>query len=564
MAERAAQLVPGRVRPGAQCRAVCCGLSRVAGTPVAPPRSSSRCAAYAGILLAPRRAAPERLAAIRAMTASLHHRGPDGDGFWTDPAAGIALGHRRLAIVDLSAAGRQPMLSHDGGCVIVFNGEIYNFLELRRELERAGPPLPRPLRHRGHAGRLRRVGARGGAAAVRGHVRLRAVGPARADAASRRATASARSRSTSRWLDGALLFASELKALRACPGVPPRIDRDGARAAAAPGLRAGAATASRSGICKLPPGGILRSAQTIWRRRRGTLRRMVRPGGRSPMSRERGQREPLRCRRGGADRRARPAAARSRSAQRRWSPTCRSARSCPAASTARRGRADAGAVVAAGAHLHHRLRRGGLQRGAARRRRRAASRHRAHRARRHAAARRAPSSRSCRASTTSRSPTQSQIPTLLVSRLARQHVTVALSGDGGDEIFGGYSAPLPADAAQAAARAAAWAAPGRRLGADGAERRRLGALVTRPAPAPSRLRRRSAATRSTSSRASSARRTRSSCTTGWSRSRDACGSSMPLHGGGDRQRARAGAGAARRGSARCIATRSAICRTTSS
>src|SRR5450755_3281464 len=69
----------------------------------------------------------------RVMTSALARRGPDGEGMATWP--GVALGHRRLAIIDLSAAGRQPMLSEDGNVGLVFNGCIYNFLELRPELE---------------------------------------------------------------------------------------------------------------------------------------------------------------------------------------------------------------------------------------------------------------------------------------------------------------------------------------------------------------------------------------------------------------------------------------------
>ena len=71
---------------------------------------------------------------IRAMTATLTHRGPDDGGVWTDANAGIALGHRRLAIVDLSAAGHQPMTSASGRYVIAFNGEIYNHLAIRAKL----------------------------------------------------------------------------------------------------------------------------------------------------------------------------------------------------------------------------------------------------------------------------------------------------------------------------------------------------------------------------------------------------------------------------------------------
>jgi asparagine synthase (glutamine-hydrolysing) len=69
------------------------------------------------------------------MIGTLAHRGPDHDAVWTDPEALIALGHRRLAIVDLSPAGNQPMHSADGRFVLTFNGEIYNFEDLRDALE---------------------------------------------------------------------------------------------------------------------------------------------------------------------------------------------------------------------------------------------------------------------------------------------------------------------------------------------------------------------------------------------------------------------------------------------
>ncbi|PBC07690.1 asparagine synthase (glutamine-hydrolyzing) [Mesorhizobium sp. WSM3859] len=92
----------------------------------------------AGILLTSAAANTKPLEAISQLTSALRHRGPDGEGLWTDREAGIALGHRRLAIVDLSATGRQPMRSASGRYVITFNGEIYNFKDLRRELEDAG------------------------------------------------------------------------------------------------------------------------------------------------------------------------------------------------------------------------------------------------------------------------------------------------------------------------------------------------------------------------------------------------------------------------------------------
>lgn len=99
----------------------------------------------AGILLASSNADPRRLAVVRQMTQTLYHRGPDGSGLWADDPAGIALGHRRLAIVDLSESGHQPMISHGGDFVVTFNGEIYNFAELRTRLEDRGH------RFRGHS-----------------------------------------------------------------------------------------------------------------------------------------------------------------------------------------------------------------------------------------------------------------------------------------------------------------------------------------------------------------------------------------------------------------------------
>jgi asparagine synthase (glutamine-hydrolysing) len=75
---------------------------------------------------------------LQNMSDAIIHRGPDDGGAWIDAAAGIALGQRRLSIIDLSPAGHQPMLSASGRHVIVFNGEIYNYEALRRELEAAG------------------------------------------------------------------------------------------------------------------------------------------------------------------------------------------------------------------------------------------------------------------------------------------------------------------------------------------------------------------------------------------------------------------------------------------
>ncbi|MBA3707470.1 MAG: asparagine synthase (glutamine-hydrolyzing) [Planctomycetes bacterium] len=75
---------------------------------------------------------------VNLMSQAINHRGPDDEGAWTDRSNGIALGHRRLSIVDLSSLGHQPMESFSGQSIITFNGEIYNFLSLRTELKNFG------------------------------------------------------------------------------------------------------------------------------------------------------------------------------------------------------------------------------------------------------------------------------------------------------------------------------------------------------------------------------------------------------------------------------------------
>ncbi|HEY0848528.1 MAG TPA: asparagine synthase (glutamine-hydrolyzing) [Bradyrhizobium sp.] len=84
------------------------------------------------------RGRPVEQTEIRNLTDQVAHRGPDGAGYWFSAQGHVALGHRRLAIIDPGPGGYQPMASADGRHVIVYNGEIYNFLELREELEAAG------------------------------------------------------------------------------------------------------------------------------------------------------------------------------------------------------------------------------------------------------------------------------------------------------------------------------------------------------------------------------------------------------------------------------------------
>ena len=167
------------------------------------------------------------LAALQKMADSLFHRGPDDGDVWLDNAAGIALGHRRLAILDLSPAGHQPMLSECGRFVIAFNGEIYNHLELRDEMESAGYPTA----WRGHSDTetlLACIVAWGIKATL-----VRAVGMfaiALWDREERRLHL-ARDRFGEKplyygWTRGAFVFASELKALRRYPEFDNPIDRN--------------------------------------------------------------------------------------------------------------------------------------------------------------------------------------------------------------------------------------------------------------------------------------------------------------------------------------------------
>lgn len=191
-----------------------------------------------------------------AMGQALAHRGPDGDGTWVDPECGVALAHRRLAIIDLSAAGQQPLWSADHSMVIVYNGEVYNAADLRAELVQAGAG---PFR--GHSDTEVIVEACrlwGVEAAVRRLIGMFAF--ALWDRAARRLWL-VRDRLGIKPLywgrfGRLMLFGSELKALRAHGGWTPRIDRS----AMATFMRYGYVPGPQSiytGVFKLPPGHIL-------------------------------------------------------------------------------------------------------------------------------------------------------------------------------------------------------------------------------------------------------------------------------------------------------------------
>ncbi len=229
------------------------------------------------------------------MARTLRHRGPDGDGFWFDEHLGVGLAHRRLAIVDLSAAGAQPMASASGRFVISFNGEIYNHGDLRRDLLARDPALV----FRGHSDTevfLAACDAWGAETAL-----------ARANGMFAIALVDRRERRLHLMRDrvgekplyfGSLgrsfVFASELKALQVHPAWQGRIDRE----ALGEYFRYGYVPAPRSiyaGIGKVQPGewvtldlsghgaDVPGSAATIRRHRYWSAAEVIRAGLASPL-----------------------------------------------------------------------------------------------------------------------------------------------------------------------------------------------------------------------------------------------------------------------------------------
>jgi asparagine synthase (glutamine-hydrolysing) len=279
----------------------------------------------AGILA--RRPGPDDNVGLERMTASLAHRGPDGAGSWRDTDAGIHLGHRRLAVIDLTDEGRQPMVSASGRYVIVFNGEIYNHPELGRELADLGHAF------RGTSDTevlLAAVDQWGLAATLACCVGMFAFALwDRRD----QVLSLARDRLGEKplyygWMGGSFLFGSELKALRAHPAWRGEIDRD----ALAGFMRFSAVPAPASiyrGVRRLLPGSYVQLGPDA-------------AAGELP--------EPVLYWSVGAATAPPPSRAAKRRPSRSWtaccgarsgarcSPTCRSAPSCPAASTPRRSR----------------------------------------------------------------------------------------------------------------------------------------------------------------------------------------------------------------------------------
>ena len=189
------------------------------------------------------------------MAEAIRSRGPDDSGVWSDPKAGIALGHARLSILDLSSNGHQPMVSADGRYVVSYNGEIYNFSELRRELETGGATF------RGHSDTevlLASISRWGVEAAVQ---RFNGMFAFALWDRQTRTLSLGRDRLGEKplyygWVGATFLFASELKALRAYPDFKPEIDR-GAVALLLRYNYVPAPHAIYQGMYKLPAGTLL-------------------------------------------------------------------------------------------------------------------------------------------------------------------------------------------------------------------------------------------------------------------------------------------------------------------
>ena len=367
---------------------------------------------------------------VRGMADAIRHRGPDAADEWVDDQTGIALAHRRLSILDLSPAGAQPMADVTGRFVIVFNGEIYNHLDLRRGLEDECAVSA----WRGHSDTETLLAAVASWGVQRALDRVCGMFAFALWDRSARSLTLARDRLGEKplyygWSNGALIFGSELKALLACPGFDNAID-DQAIAAFLRFSYVPEPTTIFQGIRKLPPGHFLtimspsdtQDPQPYW-----SLEAIALEGARAPLdddystlcdrvearlkevvSSQTLSDVPLGCfLSGGVDSSLVAALMQSGSSRkiRTFSIGFEDARFNEAAHARRVAahlgsehtdfivtEADALSVVPDLPNIYDEP-----------------------------------------------FADPSQIPTVLLARLTRQHVTVALSGDGGDEIFGGYN-----------------------------------------------------------------------------------------------------------------------------
>lgn len=387
-------------------------------------------------------AGDERL--LEAMATPIRHRGPDAGGAWSDSAAGIGLAHRRLSIVDLSPHGAQPMASSNGRFVLSYNGEIYNHRELRAELEAANAApaggwrghsdtetLAEGIAHWGLQGTLERAAGMFAIALWNRETRTLSL---------------VRDRFGEKplyygWIGKDLAFASELKAIRALPGFVGEIDRQAVAGLCARAYVPAPLSIYR-GIFKLPPGCILevtpgatpRSAppvvgeegQGLRLNRYWDYQEVVAAGLRNPINSEAEALEQAEdaLRRAISDQAVAdvPVGAflsggfDSSTVVALYQQVSRRSVRTYSIGFTEEGFDEAPHARAVAAHLgteHHEL---------------------------YVTPREAMEVLPLLASMYDEPfADSSQIPTFLVSRFARQDVTVALTGDGGDELFGGYN-----------------------------------------------------------------------------------------------------------------------------
>lgn len=192
---------------------------------------------------------------VAAMSNSLIRRGPDSSGVWVDEAGGIALGHRRLAILDLTDDGAQPMVSQCGRYVITFNGEIYNFVEIAQDLAKHG------WQFRGHSDTEVMLAALIHYGVSRAVLQFNGMFAFALWDRKQRKLVLGRDRFGKKplyygWINGALVFASELKAILAFPKFVPRISESSADAYFQFGFVPGSQSIYQD-ILKLAPGHLL-------------------------------------------------------------------------------------------------------------------------------------------------------------------------------------------------------------------------------------------------------------------------------------------------------------------
>lgn len=206
------------------------------------------------------------MAIAQAMLNQIAHRGPDGSGFWCDSNIGLALAHRRLSIIDLSPAGSQPMHSSSGRFIVVFNGEVYNYKSLRTEIEKAGF-----CNWRGHSDTevmLEAFEIWGVESTVKRMTGMFSIALWDRD---KRALSLIRDRIGEKPLyygkvGSSFLFGSELKALKQYPGWCGEIDRNSLTLFLRHNYIPAPYTIYKD-ICKLPPGTILtvgENSKTAW------------------------------------------------------------------------------------------------------------------------------------------------------------------------------------------------------------------------------------------------------------------------------------------------------------